>query len=251
MRRLFVKSTEAAPSQYLYSRLLWGEKIPDNHLDVNETVPPGSLPVSCPHSVAAVAEHRLTEKVLKPQSLPAEERWEQDDSFIFAVLIVVFINMTECLTLTPLQIFARVALDCMKATQQYANDTTLTLTENDYFGSHWASGRVSLINLSRFLFLSVCSSQLVKKGVGVGDQDGGGVHRCSQTGGCAMVNGVLWSIMAQLRHGVYTYFMTVSGCEPGCIKLSTCSRTHTLHIQRHLPPRVPPRRPRWKGGLTC
>lgn len=89
--------------------------------------------MSRPHSVAA--ERRLTGKVLKPQSFPADECWEQDDSFIFAVLIVVVINMTVCLTFTLLQIFARVAADCMKATQQYANDTTLTLTENDYFGS--------------------------------------------------------------------------------------------------------------------
>lgn len=173
----------------------------------------------------------------------------QCDSFIFSVLIVVVVNTIVCLTFTLLQIFAE--LDCTKATRQYANDGALTLTENDYFGGGWASGRVSLINLPRSLSLSLClSDRHCSLKTGVGDQEGGGVHRCSQIGGCALVNGVLWSIMARLRHGVYTYFMTVSGCELGCLKLSTCSRTHSPPKSTSTQPPLPPR-PRWKGGLTC
>lgn len=87
---------------------------------------------------------------------------------------------------------------------------------------------VSRSLISLVLSLSLClSDRHCSLKTGVGDQEGGGVHRCSQIGGCALVNGVLWSIMARLRHGVYTYFMTVSGCELGCLKLSTCSRTHS------------------------
>lgn len=57
-----------------------------------------------------------------------------------------------------------------------------------------------------------------KVGVRIGDWELSG--GCRKLGG-AIDNAVLTSIMAQLSHGVHTYFMTISGCKSGCLNLST------------------------------
>lgn len=76
-----------------------------------------------------------------------------------------------------------------KASQCYANDER----------GDCASGRVLLINLRLPLIIAACY-----KNVGGGWVSTGAVKQ----GGCAALNSALRSVMAQLRRGVYTYFMT-------------------------------------------
>lgn len=57
----------------------------------------------------------------------------------------------------------------------------------------------------------------------MGNWVGVGITGATEWGG-AFDNGALASIIARLSHGVHTYFMILSGCESGCLNLSTSTR---------------------------
>lgn len=80
-----------------------------------------------------------------------------------------------------------------------ASAMLMTSAKSDYFRGDCASGRVLLINLRLSLIIAARY-----KNVGGGWVSTGAVKQ----GGCAALNSALRSVMAQLRRGVYTYFMT-------------------------------------------